>query len=138
VNNRNLKRPSHSSNELDYSTRLCHFLLGLCGNMSRAENELCLRQTTFSKQFRVAERKEVNPRYRVRIRTRKRFLAFLSGNQRPELGSKSVPFCRAILRIYTHLVDVDGALPLCIWLEMEMAHSNLSKVAWVVEIEICT
>ena len=41
-------------------------------------------------------------------------------------------------RVYTHLVHVDGTLPIRISLEMEVTHSDLAKVTRVVAIEICT
>jgi hypothetical protein len=72
--------------ELDNTTSLLDLALGILGEVTGADDEGNLRETTLSEDLGVAEGKEVEDGGSVRgALAGKVLLALLSGDQRPEL-----------------------------------------------------
>jgi len=106
------------TDQLDDTTCFLDFALSLCGEVSGTDDEWDFWDATLSKNLGVTEREEVEYWSGVRLLVGQVLLALLDWNEGPEL------------------VQVDDWLPEVVALLVEVSHTNLSEVTWMVFIHV--
>lgn len=127
-----------SSNENDATTGFGDLAFGFLADIASLDDNGNIGEAAFAEDFGVSESEKVDDGGGV---LRSAFsevlvLGFL-GKQAPKLGRLSV--CNSIqIGSMTDLVQVDDGLPFVVALEVEVAHTDFTKVTGMVLVEVGT